>query len=63
VAADAAQYFDPRSPEDLAGALDYVLHSAFRSAELRSRGFARASKFTWEKCAAVHCAVYRRLMG
>jgi glycosyltransferase involved in cell wall biosynthesis len=62
VAGDAAEYFDPRSAEDLADALDRVLHSASRSADLRMKGLERAKRFTWEKCAAVHCSVYRRLV-
>jgi glycosyltransferase involved in cell wall biosynthesis len=63
VAGDAAEYFDPRSPDDLAHALDSVLHSPSRLAELRSRGFERAKRYSWAKCAAVHCGVYRSLLN
>ncbi len=63
VAGDAAEYFNPRSPEDLADVLDRVLRSPTRLAELRTKGFDRAKKYTWERCAAVHCGVYRRMLN
>lgn len=56
ICGDAAEYFDPLSPEDMAAAILRALE-----ARLVARGLARAAKFTWEATARAHDAVYRDL--
>jgi len=58
VCGDAAEYFDPLSPADMARAITAVLDDPARYVE---RGIARARLFTWEACARAHEDVYRRL--
>jgi glycosyltransferase involved in cell wall biosynthesis len=62
VAGDAAEYFDPHSPEDLAAAIEKVTSSE-RRLQLRATGFARARQFTWERSVAAHCAIYRHYLN
>lgn len=52
VCADAALYFDPRVPEELAAKLRQLLDDEPLRARLRKRGLERARQFTWDRCAA-----------
>ena len=56
---DAAVYFDPRSPESIAAAVDGLL----RDAPLRQRGIDWASGFTWRAAADKHADAYRRALA
>ena len=56
VCGDAAEYFDPLSPEDMASAILRALDG-----RLVARGIARVAAFTWEACAHAHDDVYREL--
>ena len=56
VCGDAAEYFDPLSPEDMAAAIVRALGGG--RVEL---GLARAAGFSWDACARAHDAVYREL--
>jgi len=56
VCGDAAEYFDPLSPEDMAAAILRALEG-----DLVEKGLVRAAGFTWEKTARVHDAVYGEL--
>jgi alpha-1,3-rhamnosyl/mannosyltransferase len=58
VCGDAAEYFDPLSPKDIAAAVLRALTGA-----RVEQGLARARLFTWEECARRHEAVYRDLIG
>jgi glycosyltransferase involved in cell wall biosynthesis len=58
VCGDAAVYFDPHSPEDMARAVEEVLEHPEGYVE---RGLERARLFTWDACARNHDAVYREL--
>lgn len=60
---DAAEYFDPRSVNQIADSL-LRLHSdpTYRS-ELRSRGTRIASAYSWENAARTYRALYRKLAG
>jgi glycosyltransferase involved in cell wall biosynthesis len=60
VCGDAAEYFDPLSPEDIARAIAAVLDDPDAYVQ---RGLARARLFTWEGTARSHEDVYRRLAG
>jgi glycosyltransferase involved in cell wall biosynthesis len=60
VCGDAAEYFDPLSPDDMARAVAAVLDDPAGYVE---RGLERARLFTWEGTARSHEDVYRRLAG
>lgn len=51
VCGDAAEYFDPRDPQDLKRALCSVLDDAARSSELKRLGLHHAQEFTWQRTA------------
>jgi len=56
ICGDAAEYFDPEAPEDMAAAIVRAL-----SGELVELGLERARLFTWDESARRHEAVYREL--
>ena len=58
VAGDAAEFFDPRSVEDLARAIERVLSSPGLQETLRCKGLERARRFSWEECARRHYQLY-----
>jgi glycosyltransferase involved in cell wall biosynthesis len=51
VAGDAALLFDPRRPNELAGAVTRLLTDRALAEELAARGQARAAEFTWRRAA------------
>jgi glycosyltransferase involved in cell wall biosynthesis len=63
VAGDAALFFDPRSPEDMAARIGEVLEAPDLRRRLRTAGLARAAEFRWERTARETLAVYRRAAG
>ena len=60
VCGDAARYFSPDDPEEIAAATAELLADP---EPWRARGLARAAEFTWERSAAAHESVYRELLG
>jgi glycosyltransferase involved in cell wall biosynthesis len=56
VCGDAARFFDARSAEAIAEAVEDVLRDP---ADYERRGLTRAAPFTWEATARAHDAVYR----
>jgi glycosyltransferase involved in cell wall biosynthesis len=58
VCGDAAAFFDPHSPEEMAGAVGRVLDDP---EPYVARGLARAALFSWDECAREHERVYREL--
>lgn len=62
IVGDAGLYFDPNSPEELQTVLEGVVATEELRADLRSRGYARLSAFSWDKCAAATAQVYREIM-
>ena len=62
VAGDAALYFDPTNIESIAHTLDRMLADAELRADLRERGLARASDFSWERTAQETLKVYRKAL-
>ncbi len=58
VLGDGADLVPLGDPDALAGALAVVLDSDSRRANLVARGTARASQFTWDRCAAGLAALY-----
>jgi len=63
VGGEAAEYFDPVQPDDLAGAIENVVFSRERRERLRRLGFERASEFTWRRTAEKTLEVYKRCLG
>ena len=63
VAGDAALYFDPASPEELAVQIERILCSTELQASLRSKGMRRAKQFTWRRSARRHIDVYNQFLG
>jgi glycosyltransferase involved in cell wall biosynthesis len=49
---DAAQYFDPASPADIADRVCALLDDKALTAELRAAGRARVGQFTWDRAAS-----------
>lgn len=63
VVGDAAELFDPYDPDSMVHAIEYVVASPARAAELRVRGRQRVDLFSWDQCAASTLAVYRGVLG
>ena len=62
VGGDAVEYFDPAQPEDIAAAIRRIVDSDARAGDLRRRGAARATLFSWQQCARDMHRVYVRLL-
>jgi glycosyltransferase involved in cell wall biosynthesis len=62
VAGDAALLFDPRSPEQIAHAVERLLSDEPLRERLRGLGFRRAERFTWERAARLTLASYARVL-
>jgi glycosyltransferase involved in cell wall biosynthesis len=62
VAGDAALYFDPASPEELAVQIERILRSTELQGFLRNKGLQRARQFTWRQAARQHIELYNRLL-
>lgn len=63
VAGDAALLVSPNNSEELKQALERVLTDERLRASLREKGLTRVQEFTWEKTAAKHIEVYRRVLA
>jgi len=63
IAGDAAILIDPDSPSSIEDGLHRALTDTSLTAELRRRGFARATKFTWAETGRKALEVYRRVLG
>jgi glycosyltransferase involved in cell wall biosynthesis len=63
VAGDAALYFAPDRPDEIADAIKRLLGDARLAAELVERGRARQRTFTWSRAAEETLAVYDRVLG
>ena len=60
VCGDAAVLFDPRDPDAIARGILEAIEARERLVPL---GISHARRFTWERCAADHVAVYRDARG
>lgn len=63
VVGDAAAMFDPSSVEDMQQAMESVLGSPDTRARLVAMGRARASLFSWQRCAETTAAIYRETLS
>jgi glycosyltransferase involved in cell wall biosynthesis len=60
VAGDAALLVEPGDPEQLAAAVVKLLGDQAAWTDLSHRGYARAVGYTWERCAELTLAAYRK---
>ncbi len=58
ICGDAAEFFDPTSPDSLVKAMQRVLTNPARRAELVRMGQVRAKEFSWDKAAAALVAIF-----
>lgn len=63
VLGDAAAWFDPFDVDDMAGKIRHFMADDAARAELRARGLARASAFSWDRTADAVLAVADRAFG
>ncbi|MEO6095770.1 MAG: glycosyltransferase family 1 protein [Fibrobacteria bacterium] len=63
VAGEAAVFFDPKDPGELAAQLEAVLFDAAAARALSEAGRKRSTRFTWDACAAETMGYYRELLG
>jgi glycosyltransferase involved in cell wall biosynthesis len=63
IAGDAASYFNPESPEDMAEQIIRVLKDEGLRHNLIQKGWTRALRFRWEKTAAETLEFYRSVSG
>lgn len=62
VVGDAAEFFDPYSPESIANAIENVVYSPERTQMLIQLGTERVKHFSWENCAQQTAAIYTSLL-
>lgn len=62
VVGNAGEYFDPNQEESIRIAIERVVYSPTRCAELISLGLQQYTKFSWHKCALETYDVYRKLL-
>ncbi len=62
VAGDAAVYFDPSKPDQIAKTLDELWHNTALRRSLAVSGLKQAAKFSWETTAGQTLAVYQSLL-
>ena len=63
VAGDAALYFDPHAPEQIAARIAQVIADTALVERLRAQGHARAADFSWTAAAEGTLRSYRRALG
>lgn len=63
LAGDAVLLADPGDVDGFEAALAELLGSEARREELRAAGLARTGEFSWERCAELTVAAYRRALG
>jgi glycosyltransferase involved in cell wall biosynthesis len=61
VIGEAAEFFDPKSIDDMASAIARVVYSSSRIQDLVERGRKRLDLFSWERCADRTLDIYRSM--
>jgi glycosyltransferase involved in cell wall biosynthesis len=61
VVGDAAEYFDPENPDDIAHAIENVVFDKERSNTLRRAGNQQFKKYSWNRCAHETLKIYESL--
>ncbi|MNX37113.1 Glycogen synthase [compost metagenome] len=59
---DAAQYFDPSNPQDMARAIDLFLQSQTLRADFITRGKNHATSYSWRRMAEQTHTLYQKVM-
>lgn len=62
IAEDAAVFFDPKDPEDMASVLEDVLTKPSFQKELSEKGLLHVKNFSWEKTARETINVYKKVV-
>lgn len=60
---EAAVYFDPRQPEEIARAIMTVLKDQSLQEKLITKGFEQIKKYSWGKCAQETLDTYRQILN
>jgi glycosyltransferase involved in cell wall biosynthesis len=60
---DAALFFDPKDPEDMAEKIMRLLNDEELRVELMAKGSQRVSDFDWEKTAEQTLSIYQAVVG
>jgi len=63
VGGDAGAYFDPLIPGALTTALNTLLQDESKRQQMIREGYQQATRFNWERTAAGHRDVYKKLIG
>jgi glycosyltransferase involved in cell wall biosynthesis len=63
VIGNAAEYFVPNECESVRFAIEAVVYSEQRIDDLKKKGVARLSHFSWSKCTQETLAVYQSVSG
>jgi glycosyltransferase involved in cell wall biosynthesis len=63
VVGNAAELFDPGSPEAIGSAIERVLNNADLRQSLIASGRSRIELFSWERCARQTMNVYQRVLS
>jgi glycosyltransferase involved in cell wall biosynthesis len=58
---NAAEFFNPNDLDSMRCAIENVVYSELRMADLRNKGLTRLSLFSWEKATAQTLRVYKRI--
>ena len=63
IAGDAALYFDPEKPAEIAGVISYFFKNPGIHAALAAKGAERLKHFSWKKAAAETVALYHKVLN
>lgn len=62
VVGDAAELFDPSNIDEMQNAIERIVASPNRAAELVKLGYGRIREFSWEKCAHDTISIYKKAL-
>lgn len=62
IGGDASLYFNPKDTDSIADTLKTMIQDESLRRELTRKGLQRASKFSWQRCADSHYALYKSLI-
>lgn len=63
IAADAALYFNPDDPGQLADQMVCIGHNSDLQSRMTAKGLERAAQFSWDSSARMHREVYCKILG
>jgi len=62
IAGDAAAYFDPLDPSDIAQTIEKTIQNSERRIDLVAKGTERLAKYTWSKSANQHLQIFTNVI-